>query len=529
MIKTDIKLPFNYSTEDILSALSLRLPVTREEIKEARILKRTLSLSDKSDIHYTATVGLSLSAEREAGLLKMKKKVFPVEDLSFDIPLCKFKSRPLVVGAGPAGLFAALLLAEAGARPILIERGLPVAERSKKVDSFTRLGIFDPECNIQFGEGGAGTFSDGKLKVGGMDKYKYKLLSEFVSSGAPEDILYSVGAHVGTDKLKNIVQNLRQKIISLDGEVYFGTRLVSLEIADGRLIGAICERGGERLGFDASDLILATGHSARDVFSMLKESGAELRAKGFGIGLRIEHPREYIDRLMYGDNPPEGIGAASYHLVTHLKGGRSVYSFCMCPGGSVVAAASEQGGIVTNGMSEYARNADNSNAAFLVSVTPDDFGSDDPLAGIDLQRKIEQTAFAVSGNSYKAPATSMEAFMKGEPARLGSVRPSYPVGVECISAEEYLPEFITNSIREAIPDFDSWTRGFYYPDAAMTGPETRTTSPIRVFRDENYEAIGISGLYPTGEGAGYAGGIVSSARDGLMVAEAVVNKYKIRN
>ena len=258
---------------------------------------------------------------------------------------------------------------------------------------------------------------------------------------------------------------------------------------------------------------------------LLRDIGARLTAKGFGIGLRIEHPREYINRLVYGDNPPVGIGTASYHLVTHLDSGRSVYSFCMCPGGTVVSAASEEGGIVTNGMSEYLRDGENSNAAFLVSVTPEDFGSD-PLAGIELQRQIERRAFEVGGSDYRAPATTMEAFADGRTATLGSVNPSYPRGVVCASAEEYLPEFITDSLKKSIRDFDDWMGGFYYPDAVLTGPETRTTSPVRVHRDEHYESVGIKGLYPTGEGAGYAGGIVSSARDGLMVAESIINKYK---
>ncbi len=527
MIKTDLKLPFRYTDDDIFAAISSRIPVKKEEIGELKIIKRSLDLSDKNNIHYTATVGISLSPEREAGLLKMKKKVSPQDDFFFHIPTCEFDSRPLVVGAGPAGLFAALLLAEAGARPILIDRGLAVMEREERVRLFNTLGILDPECNVQFGEGGAGSFSDGKLKVGGMDKYKYKLLSDFISSGAPEDILYTVGAHVGTDKLKNIVQNIRQKIISLGGEVFFSTKLTSLKLREGRLVGATCERGGERVEFDTDTLVLATGHSARDTFRMLKESGLKMEAKGFGIGLRIEHPREHINRLVYGDNAPSGIGAASYHLVTHLPSGRSVYSFCMCPGGTVVAAASEQGGIVTNGMSEYARDGENSNAAFLVSVTPEDFGSDDPLAGIELQRRIEQASFKISGGEYKAPTTTLGSFLEGRAAVMpDAVHPSYPRGTLPISPEEYLPAYVTDSLRASISDFDAWMPGFYLPDAAMTGPETRTTSPVRIARTSLFEAEGIEGLYPAGEGAGYAGGIVSSARDGLMVAEAIINKHK---
>ena len=528
MIKTDIKLSFNYSEEDIFTALSARLPVSKEEINEFKIIKKSLDISDKKNIQYNLTIGISLSEDREAGLLKMKKKVSPVEDLSFNIPACKFESRPIVVGAGPAGLFCALLLAEAGSCPLLIERGLDVDERVKSVEQFTRFSILDSKSNIQFGEGGAGTFSDGKLKVGGLDKYKLKVLSDFVDAGAPEDIIYSVGAHVGTDKLKNIVKNIRQKIISLGGEVLFSTRVTGLKIKDGRVSGCVVEQRGSRFEFETENLVLATGHSARDVFEMLKSAGASLEAKGFGIGLRIEHPREYIDELVYGKNPPQGIGAASYHLVTHLESGRSVYSFCMCPGGTVVAAASEQGGIVTNGMSEYARNADNSNAAFLVSITPSDFESNDPLAGIALQRKIERSAFFVAGENYKAPTTSMGAFMNMDKPSLSSVNPSYPIGTELIAPESYLPKYITDSLRAAIPDFEVWMPGFNYSPAAMTGPETRTTSPVRVLRNKNFEALGIEGLYPAGEGAGYAGGIVSSARDGLMVAEAIIIKNKTK-
>ncbi len=527
MIKTDIKLPFNYSKDDIYSSLTQRLPIDRKEIKDIKIIKRTLNLSDKSDIFYNATVAVSLSEEREAGLLKMKKKVSLAEDFSFDIPVCSFTHRPIVVGAGPAGLFAALLLAETGARPILIERGLPAPDRVKKVDLFTSLGILDPECNVQFGEGGAGTFSDGKLKVGSHDKYKYKILLKLVECGAPEDIVYTVGAHIGTDKLQNILQKIRQNIISLGGEVIFQTKLTSLLIDGGELVGITADRLGAEIKIDTDNLILATGHSARDVFEMLKATGVKLEAKGFGMGLRIEHPREYIDRLVYGNNSPDGIGAASYHLVTHLPNGRSVYSFCMCPGGSVVTAASEQGGIVTNGMSLHARNGDNSNAAFLVSLTPDDFGSDDPLAGIYLQRKIEQRAFNISGKNYKAPTTTMGAFMENKTPEISkAVKPSYLLGTEAISPENYLPDYVTDSLRAAIPDFNEWMSGFYLPDASMTGPETRSTSPIRIVRTSDCQAVGIKGLYPAGEGAGYSGGIISSARDGLIVAESIILKHK---
>ncbi len=524
MVKISIKLPLQYSVEDIISQILSALPIGREEIKDTAIVKRTLNLSDKGNIHYDAVVALSASPEREAGLLKMKKKVSEHPDYTLTLPEYKGDCRPIVVGAGPAGLFAALILAEAGACPILIERGLDVDSRDVKVKSFARFGTLDPECNVQFGEGGAGTYSDGKLKVGSMDKYKMKVLSEFVSAGADEDILYSTTAHVGTDKLSQIVKKIREKIITLGAEVKFGTKLTDILQKDGKVRGVVCESVDGIEEYECDSLVLAAGHSARDTFELLKNIGAVLEPKGFGIGVRIEHPREYINELVYGKNYPEGLETASYHLVTHLKNGRSVYSFCMCPGGTVVPAASEEFGIVTNGMSEYLRDGENSNAAFLVSVTPEDFGSSDPLSGIELQRKIEKKAYTLTG-SYKAPSQSLSSLKEGK-LSFSEVRPSYPVGTELISVDEYLPDFVCSSLRESINDFDEWMPGFYHPEAAVTGPETRTTSPIRVLRGESGESVTVKGLYPTGEGAGYSGGIVSSARDGIFIAEKILKKYK---
>ena len=524
MIKTDVELPIKYTSDDIKAAISERLPVSVSEMGEVDVIKRTLVLSDKENIHYKATVALSLSEERERGLLKMKKKVAEYVIPRLDIPPSRLSSRPIVVGAGPAGLFAALLLSEAGARPIVIERGLPVEKRVESVERFFALGILDTESNIQYGEGGAGAFSDGKLKVGGMDKYKYKILSELVGAGASDEILYTSDAHLGTDRLPILIKKLREKIISLGAEFVFSAKLTKIITKDYKIAGCEVEIDGKTEFLETENLVVATGHSAKDSFEVLLSAGASLTARPFGIGVRIEHPREYINKLIYGAPSVDGLGTASYHLVTHLNNGRSAYSFCMCPGGSVVAAASEQGGIVTNGMSNEARDGGNSNAALLVSVTPEDFKDSSPLAGVELQREIERRAFVAAASSYRAPTESLSAFL-GKGMSAPEVRPSYPLGTENVSLTEYLPSYITETLSLAISDFDAWLPGYAMDGAALTGPETRSTSPVRVLRSEKtLEAIGIEGLYPTGEGAGYSGGIVSSARDGLLVAEAMLTK-----
>ncbi|MBQ7356440.1 MAG: hypothetical protein IJW66_03460 [Clostridia bacterium] len=524
MIKTDISLPLFYTDEDIFAAVTASLPVERCEILDFSIVKRSLVLSDKSNIHYKTTVALAFSEERERGLLKMKKRVSQYPDYTITLPAAHLGTRPVVCGFGPAGMFSALALAEAGARPIVIERGLDIDARNKRVSLFSKMGILDTECNVQYGEGGAGSYSDGKLKVGSMDKYKMYVLKALVSAGANPDILFSSTAHVGTDVLSGVVKKIRERIISLGGEVRFGVRLEKINLKSRRVCSVTVGTADGSYDIECETLIMATGHSAKDSFEALMSAGATLVKRPFGVGMRIEHSREYIDGLIYGKDSARPAESASYHLVTHLPSGRSVYSFCMCPGGTVVAAANEEGGIVTNGMSEYARDADNSNSALLVSVTPDDFEDGGPLSGLDFQRKIERAAYALT-ESYRAPAERLSHFMREQGEnREASVRASYPIGTYMTELDSILPSYITDSVRAGIIDFDKWLPGFYHPDAILTSPETRTTSPVRVVRGESLEAEGIGGLYPAGEGAGYAGGIISSARDGLLVAEAILTK-----
>ena len=527
MIKTDLVLPYGYNHDTVKEAISRHLPVEKGEIGEVRILRRELVVKDGQSPSYKATVAFSAGSDKDEGLLKIRNKVKIADEDLFCPKRSDFEKRPAVVGAGPSGLFAALTLAESGARPIVIERGLDVEERAKRIELFNTLGILDIECNVQFGEGGAGTYSDGKLKYGAKDEYKRKVLEEFIEGGADESIAYSTSAHLGTDKLPGIVKKLRNKIISFGGDFIFSAKLTDLTLKDGELTAISYEKDGDTVTLECDTLILATGHSARDTIAMLKEKGLVMKAKGFGIGMRIEHPREYINGIVYRDSADVIKETASYHLVTHLDSGRSVYSFCMCPGGQVVNATSEDGAIVTNGMSEYARMADNSNAAILVSVTPEDFSSDDPLAGIELQRKIERAAYGISG-SYKAPAIRLGDLLSGylEHSQ-NTVNPSFPLGTVEVSPYDYLPEYIPSSIKAAMPDFDAWLPGYLYPDAVLTGPETRTTSPVRIERDTDGCAVGFSGIYPTGEGAGYAGGIVSSAVDGIKMAELAIEKHLI--
>lgn len=531
MLVTDLTLPLSYSRQDLIAALTAALPLRADELQQVELLRAAPQITPV-DATWRLSVAFSVAGGREEGLARMRRRVRPLPELSLTVPRASFSERPVIAGAGPAGLMAALLLAEAGARPILLERGAPVEERQRTVEAFLHGAEPDPECNVQFGEGGAGAFSDGKLKVGSMDAVKRYVLSAFVSVGAPPQILYTVGAHLGTDRLPGYVRALRQRLIALGGEVRFYTRVEDIQLRDDgagrRLTGVVCydRQRQERYTLPAATLLLATGHSAEDVFTMLAAHGIPMQARGFGIGMRIEHPRPYIDRLIYGSRPlADVLGAASYHLVTHLPGGRSVYSFCMCPGGSVVAATSQSGAVVTNGMSCYDRAAENSNAALLVSVTPQDFGSDSPLAGIALQRQIERRAFRLSGGGYQAPAISLSALLEGgAPCLSPTVTPSYARGIVPLAPSQYFPSFLPEALCAGLRDFEEWLPGYAYPDALLTAPETRSTSPVRILRGEDYQTPTLAGLYPVGEGAGYGGGIVSSAVDGVRCALSLLQR-----
>lgn len=461
-----------------------------------------------------------LTEKAEQILCRKETRFQPAEAFGYSAPASKLKERPVVIGSGPAGLFAALILAEAGSEPIVLERGDTVDERIRHVRHFHLTGEIDPESNIQFGEGGAGAFSDGKLKTGCLNARSYKVLSTFVEAGAPDEILLREDAHIGTDLLPGILRNIRNRIVSLGGEFRFRCRAEGFLTGTDGIYGVKTSQGD----LACRRVILATGHSARDTYCVLRDMGIPFAAKPFGIGVRIEHPQSLADTWAYGPfaGRPD-LEPAPYHLVTHLPNGHSVYSFCMCPGGTVVAAASDPDGLVTNGMSTFARDSGIANSALLVSVNPSDLEQQDPFSGLAFQKYWERKAFEAGGGGHVAVGQRLGDFLPGHASnRFGSIVPTYPRGCVPGKLDAALPRFALESLREAVADFDRRLPGYLCEDAWMTGTETRSTSPLRILRAENGQALGLPGLYPCGEGAGYSGGIVSSAVDGIRCAESVL-------
>lgn len=523
----EIKVPLDATQEDIVSAAakSLKIPVSR--IKTFSIAKKSLDSRKKDNLLFVYSVDVTVDGNEDKILQKAKKAV-KIQPFTYTVPENRRKSslRPVVAGFGPGGMFAALTLARAGAMPIVLERGRDVDTRTKDINSFWNNRTLNEESNVQFGEGGAGTFSDGKLTTGIKDPLCRQVFLDFVKYGADEDILYSWLPHIGTDKLCHIVKNIRKEIIALGGEVRFGCKMTDIIAVNGVIHGVTyIDEKGETVDIETDALIAAIGHSAKDTVEMLYSHGITMMQKPFSVGTRIEHPREFIDKAQYGNFAGHpALGAASYKMACHPQGGRGAYTFCMCPGGTVVAAASEKNTVVVNGMSYRARDGKNSNCAILIGVEPEDFGDEHPLAGFELQHKIEHKAFLEGGENYSAPAQLVGDFLKNQKsAALGSIEPTCPTGVKMGDIRTVLPKKVTDIMADALVKMGTMLKGFDMPDAVLTAPETRSSSPVRINRDEYYQSLSLRGLYPCGEGAGYAGGIVSSAVDGMRCANAVLS------
>ncbi|MBL4799150.1 MAG: hypothetical protein JKY50_17210 [Oleispira sp.] len=533
---SNIKLPLDHDDQALAQTVLTTLEITKDQVISFNMFRRGYDARKKSNIFLIYTLDVEVSTELEAELLTKfadDQLIKQTPDLDYHYVAqapAELTERPIIVGFGPCGLLAGLILAQMGYNPIILDRGKEVRERTKDTFGFWREKKLNTESNVQFGEGGAGTFSDGKLysQVKDPKQYGRKVLTEFVISGAPDEIMYVSKPHIGTFKLVSMVEKMRAEIIRLGGEIRFSSRVDDIELektAEGNRIAGLTLSTGEKL--KSNHIAFAIGHSARDTFEMLFNKGVYIEAKPFSIGFRIEHEQSTIDAARFGPNAGNKIlGAADYKLVHHCKNGRSVYSFCMCPGGTVVAATSEEHCVVTNGMSQYSRNERNANSAVVVGIDPNDYPGG-PLAGIELQRQLERSAYVLGGSDYDAPAQTVGDFLKGIDSSkkdldsLGKVKPSFKPGIKLVDLSKALPDFAVEAIREAIPAFNRKIKGFANDDALLTGVETRTSAPISIKRDAAFESINTQGLYPAGEGAGYAGGIMSAAIDGIKIAEAM--------
>ncbi|EJU9787798.1 TPA: NAD(P)/FAD-dependent oxidoreductase [Vibrio vulnificus] len=523
---TELRLPLDHEEGALLEAITAKLDIPAEQVLSFSMFRRGYDARKKTNIQLIYTLDIEV-ANQDKLLAKFSKDphVRETPDMEYKYVAqapANLTERPIVIGFGPCGLFAGLVLAQMGFNPIIVERGKEVRERTKDTFGFWRKRTLNPESNVQFGEGGAGTFSDGKLysQVKDPNFYGRKVITEFVEAGAPEEILYVSKPHIGTFKLVTMIEKMRAKILELGGEIRFSTRVDDIHMEDGQITGVTLSNGEE---LKSRHVVLAVGHSARDTFEMLHERGVYMEAKPFSVGFRIEHKQSMIDEARFGPNAGNPIlGAADYKLVHHCKNGRTVYSFCMCPGGTVVAATSEEGRVVTNGMSQYSRAERNANSAIVVGISPEIDYPGDPLAGIRFQRELESNAYRLGGENYDAPAQKIGDFLKGrDPSALGDVEPSFTPGIKLTDLEKALPPFAIEAIREAIPAFDRKIKGFASEDGLLTGVETRTSSPVCIKRDKEYQSVNLKGFYPAGEGAGYAGGILSAGIDGIKVAEAV--------
>ncbi|NOH60806.1 NAD(P)/FAD-dependent oxidoreductase [Vibrio sp. RE88] len=523
---TEIKLPLDHEEEALIAAITKKLGISEDQVISFNVFRRGYDARKKTNILLIYT--LDVVVENDEQLLAKfadDPHVKQTPDMEYKFVAKapeNITERPVVIGFGPCGLFAALILAQSGFKPIVVERGKEVRERTKDTFGFWRKRTLNTESNVQFGEGGAGTFSDGKLysQVKDPNFYGRKVITEFVEAGAPEEILYVSKPHIGTFKLVTMIEKMRAKIIELGGEIRFSTRVDDIHM-DGEQITGLTLSNGEEI--QSRYVVLAVGHSARDTFEMLHDRGVYMEAKPFSVGFRVEHKQSMIDEARFGPNAGNPIlGAADYKLVHHCKNGRTVYSFCMCPGGTVVAATSEEGRVVTNGMSQYSRSERNANSAIVVGIDPERDYPGDPLAGIRFQRELESGAYVLGGENYDAPAQKIGDFLKGrDPSEIGDVQPSFTPGIHLTDISKALPDFAIEAIREAIPAFDKKIKGFASEDGLLTGVETRTSSPVCIKRGKDFQSINLKGFFPAGEGAGYAGGILSAGIDGIKAAEAL--------